>query len=72
MKKSIRLVDLDCANCAAKMEAEIGRLDGVTQVSVNLLRERLVLEAPDERFDEVLAAAEKIIQRIEPDVTLTV
>ena len=72
MKKSIRLVDLDCANCAAKMEAEIGRLDGVTQVSVNFMRERLVLEAPDERFDEVLAAAEKIIQRIEPDVTLTV
>ena len=44
----------------------------MTQVSVNFMRERLVLEAPDERFDEVLAAAEKIIHRIEPDVTLTV
>lgn len=67
MKKSFMLEDLDCANCAAKMEAAIRKIDGVTDVSVNFIAQKLTLEAPDERFDEVLKAAVKAIRRVEPD-----
>ena len=35
MKKQFRLEGLDCANCAAKMEKDIGALSGVTTASVN-------------------------------------
>ena len=52
MKKVFKLEDLDCANCAAKMEAALQKLDGVNAVSVNFLTQKLTLEAEDGRFDE--------------------
>ena len=54
MKKVFKLQDLDCANCARKMEEAIARIDGVEAVSVNFLTQKLTLSAADERFDEVL------------------
>ncbi len=70
MKMTYRLVGLDCANCAAKMEAAISKLDGVSNASVNFMTTKMVLEAEDDKMTEVLAAAEKIIKRIEPQVVL--
>ncbi len=70
MKKTFMLEDLDCANCAAKIENAIKELDGVMSASVSFMSQKLVLEAPDEIFDEVLAAAEKVIQKVDADVTL--
>lgn len=67
MKKSFKLEDLDCANCAAKMEAAVRKLDGVKSVSVSFMAQKLTLEAEDERFEEVLKAAVKCIARVEPD-----
>ena len=54
MKKTYRLENLDCAACAAKMEAAISKLDGVESVSVNFIMQKLTLEAPDERFDDIM------------------
>lgn len=70
MRKVFRLEDLDCANCAAKMETAISKLDGVTFVSVNFLSQKLTLEAADEIFDEVLKTAMKTIKKVEPDCTV--
>ena len=67
MKKSFMLEDLDCANCAAKMERAIASLDGVKRVTVSFMAQKMILEADDDRFDEVLAAAEECIRRVEPD-----
>ena len=67
MKKSFNLEELDCAHCAAKMEDGIRKLDGVTSASVNFFAQKLILEAEDDRFDEILASAQKIISKIEPD-----
>lgn len=67
MKKVFRLEDLDCANCAAKMEAAIRKIDGVTSASVNFMLQRLTLEAEDARFEEALAQAAKACKKIEPD-----
>lgn len=54
MKKIFKLEDLDCANCAAKMEAALAKVDGVEHVSVNFFTQKLTLEAADGDFDEVL------------------
>lgn len=70
MKKSYLLEDLECAHCAAKMEEGIAKLDGVISVRVNFLAQKLILEAEDDRFDDVLQEAVKICRRIEPDCTI--
>ena len=48
MKKSYRLADLDCANCAAKMERSIAGIKGVSAVSVSFIN------APRDFDDSVL------------------
>jgi len=67
MKKSFKLEDLDCANCAAKMEAGIAQLDGVKAVTVSFLTQKLTLEADDAAFDDIVKKAVKIVRKIEPD-----
>ena len=67
MKKVFKMQDLECANCAAKMQDAIGKIDGVEAVSVNFLTQRLTLEAPEERMEEILQKADKAIRKFEPD-----
>lgn len=70
MKKVFRLNNLDCANCAAKMEAAIGKLDGVSRATVSFMTQRLTLEVEDGRMDEILEKAEQLIRKVEPDCRL--
>lgn len=70
MKKTFILEDLDCANCAAKIENAIKELEDVSSVSVSFMAQKMVLEAPDEKFAEVVEAAEKLIKKVDSDVTL--
>ena len=70
MKKSYKIEELCCANCAAKMEHAIQKLPGVTAVSINFMTQKLNLEAEEADFDGVLKEAEKVIRRIEPDCRL--
>ncbi len=67
MKKTYKLIDLDCANCAAKMEDAIKKLDGVTTASINFMSQKLTIEADDDKFEEVLKAAANCIKKVEPD-----
>lgn len=67
MRKVYRLEDLDCANCAQKMEDGIRKLEGVRDVSVNFIGQRMTLEAEDADFDRILKAVVKTIRKIEPD-----
>lgn len=68
MKKTIKLQDLDCANCAAKIETAISKLEHVTDVKVNFMGQKMILEAPDDKFDSVLAEAKKTAHKIEADL----
>lgn len=70
MRKTFLLEELDCANCAAKMEDGIRRLPGVTFVSVNFLTQKLTLEAEDKEFETVLDNAVKLCKKIEPDCVI--
>ncbi len=67
MKKTFKLVDLDCANCAAKMENAINKLDGVAAASVNFMAQKLTVEAPDDRFDSVMQEVVRVCKKVEPD-----
>lgn len=70
MKKKFKLEDLDCANCAAKMEAAIHKIDGVTAATVSFMTQRLVIEADDARFDDIMKEVADTCKKIEPDCTI--
>ena len=72
MKKVIAMQDLDCANCAAKMEQAIKKIDGVTSVSINFMTQRMTLEVADDNFDEVITKIKAAIKKIEPDCKLKI
>ena len=67
MKKVFKLQDLDCANCARKLEEAIAKLEGVEAVSVNFLSQKMTLTAADDQFDEVFTHVRKTMRKVEPD-----
>lgn len=67
MKKKFKLQDLDCANCAAKMEEAIKKIDGVNDASVSFMMQKMTIDADDERFDEIVKEAVAICAKVEPD-----
>ena len=71
MKKRYKFV-VDCANCAAKVEAAVKKIDGVNDATVNFMAQKLVLEADDARFDEILKEVEAVAKKVEPDCELFV
>ena len=72
MKKTFKLIDLDCANCAAKMEAAIKKLDGVNDASVSFLSQMMTIDAEDDKFDEIVKQAVKVCKKVEPDCEVVV
>ena len=71
MKKRFKFV-VDCANCAAKVEAAVKKIDGVNDANVNFMAQKLVLDADDARFDEILKEVEAVAKKVEPDCELFV
>ena len=67
MKKTFKLVDLDCANCAAKMETAIKKIDGVQDATVSFMTQKLTIQADDARFDAIMQEAVKACKKVEPD-----
>lgn len=67
MKKIFKLEDLDCANCAAKMERSISKIEGVASANVSFMAQRLTIEADDARFDEIMKEVVKTCKKVEPD-----
>lgn len=70
MRKVYKLQDLECANCAAKMQADIGRLEGVAKASVNFLTQKLTIEADVEDISSVVDEAQRICAKYEPDCVI--
>lgn len=70
MKKRYKMIDLDCANCAAKMEDAIRKIDGVNEVSVSFLSQKLTIDADESRLDDIMAQVVKVCKRVEPNCTI--
>ena len=67
MNKKFKLQDLDCANCAAKMEDGIKKIEGVNDASVNFMTQKMMVDAVDERFEEIMNEVVRVCAKIEPD-----
>lgn len=70
MRKVFKLQDLDCANCAAKMEDAINKIDGVEKATMSFMTQKLTIVADDERFDKIMDEVERVCARVEPDMTI--
>ena len=66
MKKTFKC-EVDCANCAAKMEEAVKKIEGVVTARVNFMTQKFTLEAADEIFDKVFDDAVKACKKVEPD-----
>ncbi len=69
MKKKFKC-EIDCANCAAKVEDAIKKMDGVHDAKVNFMTQKFTLDADDDRFDAILSEAIKTGKKIEPDFSV--
>lgn len=71
MKKKFKMVDLDCANCAAKMEDAIKKIDGVNDATVSFMMQKLTIDADDARFDEIMQEVVAVCKKVEPDCQIS-
>jgi len=70
VKKVFKLEYLGCANCAAKMERAINKIDGVNSATVNFITQKLIVESDDQEFDDIIKLIQKVVKKIEPDCTI--
>lgn len=70
MKKTFELEDLDCANCAMKMQDAILKIPSVKSCDVSFIKQKMTLEADDAEFDKIVKLAVKAIAKVEPDCTV--
>lgn len=70
MKYKFKIKGLDCANCAAELEREIGKVEGITEATISFMSERLTIECDEENKEEIMKKVQKVIKREEPDCTI--
>ena len=67
MKKKFKLEDLDCANCAAKMEEAIKKIPGVNDANVSFMTQKMTVDAEDDKFDDIMKEVVSVCAKVEPD-----
>ena len=70
MKKKFKLTDLDCANCAAKMEDAIRKIEGVENASVSFMTQKMTIEAAEDQFDRIMQEVVAVCKNVEPDCVI--
>jgi len=72
MKKKIKLEDLDCANCAAKMEEAIKKIPGVNDATVSFMTQKMTIDAEDDKFEAIMKEVVKVCAKVEPDCKILI
>lgn len=70
MKKTFKMVDLDCANCGAKMEEGIKKIKGVQDATVSFMAQKVTIEAEEGDFPRILKEACKVCKKVDGDCTI--
>jgi copper chaperone CopZ len=71
MKKTFALEDLDCANCALKVENGVKKLEGVKSCSVSFMTQKMTIETEDGvDLDELMKRVVKLCRKVEPDMRI--
>lgn len=65
MIKSYKFEELDCANCAAKMETALNKMPEIKHADINFMRLKLTVETDGEITEELLEKIEKTCRKVE-------
>ena len=68
--KKLTIKGLDCANCAAKLEHELQKIDGIKELTVDFMGQKIVY-ASDLDEDTVLHKLQEVIDKVEPEVVVS-
>ena len=66
MKKTYG-IEVDCANCALKMEDAAKKTAGVKDASVNFMMQKMTIDADDSKFDDIMKEVVTVCAKVEPD-----
>ena len=58
MKKTVKIV-IDCANCAAELERALEKIEGVNEVSINFMTQKMIIDIDDNNYQEIVKLREK-------------
>lgn len=72
MKKTYMMEDLDCAHCAAKMEEQVRKLEGVYEVSINFFAQKMIIEMDEERADDIMKQAQRAVKKVDPNCSIII
>ena len=72
MKRVLKMQDLDCANCAAKMENAIKKIDGVNSVSISFMSQKMFLDVEDSKYDIVVKEIVKVCKKVDSDCEVNI
>ena len=68
MRKSFKLDEIDCANCARELQDELAKLEGVKSVSVNFMTQKMIVEFAEGADQKAtMKAVLKACKKVEPD-----
>lgn len=70
MKKKFKIQGLDCAHCASKLETSLNKIDGVENVIINFLTQKITIEVSEEIFEEKFEEIKAMAHKIMPEVTI--
>ena len=70
MKAVLKLEGLCCANCAAKIENAIQRIDGIEEANLSFMTQKLTIQASDSEMERIIEEASRIAKRIEDEVVV--
>lgn len=70
MKAVLKLEGLCCANCAAKIEKEVKKIDGLDEANLSFMTQKLTLEAPESDLERIVDEASRIAKKIEDEVNI--
>lgn len=70
MEKNYQLKGLDCANCAAKIERAVSKVDGVTAANVDFINQKMSISCQKADLPTVETQALAIVNKLEPDVVV--
>lgn len=72
MKKTYKLENLGCANCAQRMEDAINKIEGVKNACINFFTCKLKIESTTNEIDSILMNAQKEITKIERECKIVI
>lgn len=70
VKKVYKMEDLDCANCARKMQDAVCKLDGVDSCEINFMMQKMTISFDEDNKDKILKQVKKCVRKVEPDCTV--